>query len=210
MPSGEDTTAVQVLLAEYDRIKEEQKSRIGFRDNLLYVTLAAMVAVVVAVGQTRNSVFLLTLPAISFILGWTYFVNDVKIRAIGQYVQSALVPRLSELTQSRFEAFGWEIAHRSDVRYLQRRTIQCLVDLAAFVLMPLTALAAYWLSGPSLTFLLLAVSLLETSAVVLLAFEIILHTARLGRIPGFRAPRRTSRRTPPVAPLPRAGIGGRT
>ncbi|WP_165556219.1 hypothetical protein [Streptomyces violaceusniger] len=34
MFATEDVTESRLLLAEYDRIKEEQKTRIGFRDNL--------------------------------------------------------------------------------------------------------------------------------------------------------------------------------
>jgi hypothetical protein len=31
-----DPTVGQLLLAEYERLKDEQKTRIGFRDNLIY------------------------------------------------------------------------------------------------------------------------------------------------------------------------------
>ncbi|NUP35604.1 MAG: hypothetical protein HOY76_00935, partial [Streptomyces sp.] len=45
MPEQEVTVG-QLLLAEYQTIKDEQKTRIGFRDNLLYVTLTVVAAVI--------------------------------------------------------------------------------------------------------------------------------------------------------------------
>jgi hypothetical protein len=38
--------ALEILLAEYNCLKAEQTQRIGFRDNLLYVTLGVFGAVV--------------------------------------------------------------------------------------------------------------------------------------------------------------------
>ena len=43
--SNKDST-LEVLLAEYNCLKSEQAQRIGFRDNLLYVTLGVFGAVV--------------------------------------------------------------------------------------------------------------------------------------------------------------------
>lgn len=95
---GEDVTVGGLLMAEYEQIKSEQRSRIGFRDNLLYATLASMAAVITAVlrkdGQTE---LLLLLPPVSVLLGWTYLVNDEKISAIGRYVRDELTPKLAAL-----------------------------------------------------------------------------------------------------------------
>lgn len=44
----------ELLLAEYAAVKEEQRARIGFRDNLLYATLAAMAAVVAGALQADS------------------------------------------------------------------------------------------------------------------------------------------------------------
>ncbi len=54
-PSMDDVTESKVLLAEYDRLKEEQKTRIGFRDNLLYFTIAAVTVVVALTVQSGQS-----------------------------------------------------------------------------------------------------------------------------------------------------------
>ncbi|MEU6347522.1 hypothetical protein ABZ883_42140 [Streptomyces sp. NPDC046977] len=169
-----DVTVGRLLLAEYDRVKEEQKTRIGFRDNLLYVTLAAMVTVLIGTAQTRHVVLLLVLPATTAVLGWTYLANDQKISAIGHYVRTDLGPRLSALAGEQESLFGWEAAHRRDARRTQRKIIQCAVDLATFAGVPVGALAAYWAYGTG-TLVPMAVSILESVAVCVLAVQIILY-----------------------------------
>lgn len=90
----EGVSVGQLLLAEYQSVKDEQKARIGFRDNLLYVTLAVAAAIVAAAAQTKQASMLLALPPVCIVLGWTYLVNDEKISAIGRYVRDELGPRL--------------------------------------------------------------------------------------------------------------------
>lgn len=56
----DSVTESKVLLAEYDRLKEERKTRIGFRDDLPCLSLAtatAVVALTVQSGQSRLSLF---------------------------------------------------------------------------------------------------------------------------------------------------------
>ncbi|WP_019502890.1 hypothetical protein [Pseudanabaena sp. PCC 6802] len=73
----EQVQALNVYLQEYDKLKHEQVQRIGFRDNLLYVTLALFGTVLVfALGDKGNPYALLVLPWVSLVLGWTYVVND--------------------------------------------------------------------------------------------------------------------------------------
>ncbi|MDJ1642481.1 hypothetical protein [Streptomyces pakalii] len=174
MGTGEDVTIGKLLMAEYDRLKEEQKTRIGFRDNLLYVTLAVMVTVLIGAAQTDQSSVLLALPAATFILGWTYLANDQKISAIGSYIRNDLGPRLGDLADRNGSPFGWEPTHRRDGRRRQRKIIQCAVDLAAFGAVPLTVLIAFWVSGAA-TVLTVIVSVLETSAITVLAAQIVLY-----------------------------------
>ncbi|GHH39997.1 hypothetical protein FHS35_006797 [Streptomyces umbrinus] len=86
-------------MIEYTQVKDEQKARIGFRDNLLYATFAAMAAVIAATLQGPVRVgLLLLLPPVCLVLGWTYLVNDEKISAIGRYVSTELAPRLAAVT----------------------------------------------------------------------------------------------------------------
>ncbi|MDN3358106.1 hypothetical protein [Actinomadura sp. DC4] len=126
-----EITVGQLLLTEYQTIKDEQKARIGFRDNLLYVTLAAVAAVIVAAAQAKQPGMLLALPPVCVVLGWTYLVNDEKISAIGDYVRTELGPRLAAAAGSSGTAevvFKWETAHRSAARRRSRKLIQCAVD----------------------------------------------------------------------------------
>lgn len=169
----------QLLLAEYDQIKQEQRARIGFRDNLIYVTFGVMAAVV---GSTmaRGGHFemLLLLPPLSVTLGWTYLVDDEKITAVGRYIREELAPRLQELTPERAEVFGWESAHRRDARRRSRKRFQLAVDILAFCVAPLAALTVYWLLGP-LHWTLLLVSAAETAMVAGLAVQVVRY-AELG------------------------------
>lgn len=170
----------QLLLAEYDQIKQEQRARIGFRDNLIYATLGVMAAVIGStLARGGHLEMLLLLPPLSVILGWTYLVNDEKISAVGRYVRDELAPRLKELTLERAEVFGWESAHRRDTNRRSRKRLQLAVDLLTFCGAPLAALSVYWLLGPLLWPLLL-VSAAETAMVASLAIQVVRY-AELGR-----------------------------
>jgi hypothetical protein len=168
-------------VAEYEQIKSEQRSRIGFRDNLLYATLASMGAVIAAVmrrdGQTE---LLLLLPPVSVLLGWTYLVNDEKISAIGRYIRDELAPKLLVLTEERGEGderirpFGWEAAHRSDRGRVPRKYLQLAVDLLTFCGAPVAAVVVFWAAEPR-SLSLIAVSVGELAAVAVLAVQIVVY-----------------------------------
>ncbi len=133
-----------VHLSEYWKLKDEQTKRIEFRDQLIHVHLA-LVGAATGWGLTHSDprVFLIV-PWICVIMGWSYLVNDDHISALGTYIRLELRPRLKEavgLTDR--DLLGWEIAHRSDDRRLQRKVIQYLVDLLTFVFSGLIALAIF-------------------------------------------------------------------
>ncbi|MFE7134013.1 hypothetical protein ACFVIM_24460 [Streptomyces sp. NPDC057638] len=174
---GEESVPLAALLAEYHQIKEEQKTRIGFRDNLLYVTLAATIGTLVAALQAGRHapLLLLLLPVAVTALGWTYLVNDNKISAMGRYIRTSLGPRMNTLTQLPLMTFGWEHFHREDGRRTQRRSIQCAVDLAVFTGIPAVALIACWFKSGDSTPMLVA-SVIEAAAVATLATQIISYT----------------------------------
>ncbi|OIK05470.1 hypothetical protein [Streptomyces monashensis] len=169
-----DVTVGQLLLTEYQTLKDEQKARIGFRDNLLYVTLTVVAAVIAAAAQAKQSSMLLALPPVCVVLGWTYLVNDQKISAIGAYVREDLGPRLTRLagTPDAPCAFRWETDHRTDARRRSRKAIQCMVDLTAFCVVPLAALVLFWAAGDG-GGLLVAVSVLEALAVGGLGVQVV-------------------------------------
>ncbi|MEV7216622.1 hypothetical protein AB0O31_26455 [Kitasatospora cineracea] len=177
MTSTDDVTESKVLLAEYDCLKEEQRTRIGFRDNLLYFTLAAATAVVAITVQSGQSRLLLTVPAICLILGWTYLVNDEKISAIGCYVRDRLGPRLGELTAARGPVFDWEVYHRRVAGRTVRKRLQTVVDLFTYLGLPTVCTIAFWCS-PAVQPLPVLASLVQTLALAVLGWQFLRRTER--------------------------------
>ncbi|MEV6597780.1 RyR domain-containing protein [Actinoplanes sp. NPDC051346] len=175
--SDSTVTTGKLLLVEYERLKEEQKTRIGFRDNLIYATLASMAGVVAATLAPRgHSGLLLLLPPVCVILGWTYLVNDEKVSALGRYLRLTLAPKLAELAGASDEdapgIFGWEIAHRSDPDRRLRKVSQLVVDLGTFCLPAVSALVVFWVNGPHRVDLAV-VSVAELLLVLALAVQIV-------------------------------------
>ncbi|CAL9549461.1 hypothetical protein [Streptomyces sp. enrichment culture] len=173
----DDVTESRLLLAEYDRIKDEQQSRIGFRDNLLYFTLAASTAVLAIVVQSGQAQLLLTVPVICLVLGWTYLVNDEKISAVGCYVRDRLGPRLAELSGADGAVFGWETYHRGDASRTTRKRLQTAVDLFTYLVLPMVSVTAFWCSAEVGT-LLVTVSLVQTLALAVLGWQFLRYAER--------------------------------
>lgn len=173
---GGDVSVGQLLLAEYQVVKDEQKTRIGFRDNLLYVTLTVVAAVIAATAQAKQPAMLLALPPVCVVLGWTYLVNDEKISAIGAYVRGDLGPRVARAAQlpADDKVFAWETAHRSDARRRSRKAIQCGIDLLAFCVVPLASLIVYWASGRTSPGLV-GLSVVEALTVVGLGVQVVVY-----------------------------------
>jgi hypothetical protein len=153
----------ELALAEYRQIKGEQVARIGFRDNLMYVTLVAIAGTLTISAHGRG--YLLLVPAVTFVLGWTYLVNDHMITAIGRYVREH--PALPGLR--------WETDHPADKRRAVRKTIQLAVDLGTFCGSGLAALTAFWLAPAPHSPLLVAVSVAEAIATGVLAWQFITY-----------------------------------
>ncbi|WP_149828791.1 hypothetical protein [Streptomyces tailanensis] len=171
-----DVSVGQLLLAEYQTIKDEQKTRIGFRDNLLYVTLTVVAAVIAATAQAKQPAMLLALPPVCVVLGWTYLVNDEKISAIGAYVRGDLGPRVAQAARlaAADKVFAWETAHRSDARRRSRKAVQCGIDLLAFCVVPLAGLLVYWASGKTSPGLV-GLSVVEALTVVGLGVQVVVY-----------------------------------
>jgi hypothetical protein len=167
-----DITEGEALLAEYESMKAEQRSRIGFRDNLLYATFALMLFVA-AKADRENTQLLLLLPVMLFVLGWTYLANDEKITAKGRYIRKVIAPRLAKNEERPETAvFGWEAYHCAGPRRVGRKRMQLLVDLTTYCFMPLTALIVYWTVG-QFNLWLWSVSVFETAGILALAWNFI-------------------------------------
>jgi hypothetical protein len=168
---------LDVLLAEYKAIKDEQRSRIDRREHLVYWALAAAAATLAA--ASRLPVALLLLPAATVILGWTHLVTDVKISAAGRYLREDLTVRLGALAGTA--VLGWEHAHRGDPRRRQRKSIQLAVDLGTFPAPALVSLGAYLTAGqaplPGVVF-----AVLLAAAAVVLAGQQALYAAGTHRL----------------------------
>lgn len=173
MSDADREFAVRILLAEYERLKEEQKARIGFRDNLLYVTLASTATVCIATLESSgHGKLLLLLPLSSLLLGWTYLVNDEKISTIGKYINEELQLRLIGLVSNAVEIFQWERYHRAGNLYSGRKRLQLAIDLLAFIGVPIIAIILYT-ANYSVPALLYVACLVEIAALAQLAVQIV-------------------------------------
>ena len=170
---------LEVHLKEYEKLKDEQIARIGFRDNLLYATLVVFCGVVsIAIsGKTPNYNVLLVIPWASLILGWTYLVNDDKVSALGRYIRLTLVRQVNEKVGSdrTDELFAWEIAHRSDARRKRRKIEQLLIDEITFAFSGLGTLAAYWILEPAPHWEVQVLFWGEVFLLIVLGIEILLY-----------------------------------
>ncbi|WP_328544406.1 hypothetical protein [Streptomyces europaeiscabiei] len=135
----------EILKVEYERLKEEQVRRIGFRDNLIYVALVTAGAIFAFYfGGTERAYALLIPPFAISVLGWTYLVNDEKISSIGRYIRSVLLPELRRHGFTSEVTLGWENYHRSDVDRVWRKKVQAGVDITAFCVPSAVALAIFF------------------------------------------------------------------
>ena len=158
-PQADRARRTELALAEYRQVKGEQVARIGFRDNLLYVTLVAIGSLLAVTHSAHGRGYLLLVPAVAFVLGWTYLANDAMITAIGRYVRE----------NPALPAMRWETDHPADRRRASRKVIQLAVDLATFCGSGLAALAGFWLTPePGL---LVAASAVEAAAMIVLAWQ---------------------------------------
>jgi small-conductance mechanosensitive channel len=142
-----------IYLKEYDKLKTEQTQRIGFRDNLLYVTLGVFGAVFsYAIGDSKNYEALLVLPWVGFVLGWTYLINDEKISAIGQYLREVLDLNIKSLTETTNDSLlSWEHNHITSKKRQARKLFQLFVNIITFCLSGLGALAVFWVKVSTVT-----------------------------------------------------------
>lgn len=169
---------LEVYLQEYEKLKDEQTQRIGFRDNLLYFTLGVFGAVIsFAVSNKANYYALVVIPWVCLILGWTYLINDEKITAIGRYIRLTLVEKVKEQTgHTDIESiFGWEIAHRNDQRRKRRKIEQLIIDQITFVFSGIAGLIAFWSLVPQPHWTTQILCWIELGLLIVLGVEIVIY-----------------------------------
>lgn len=175
--NGELDWLLSVYLAEYEKLKDEQIVRIGFRDNLIYATL-------IAIGSILSFTFsdplhyqaLLVLPLATVVLGWTYLNNDQKISTISRYVRVVLAARLRAITkESQARLFEWEHVYKTDQRRGQRKMLQLIINESLFVGSGIIALVSFMKTAPLLSQGIFAIVGLELFALGVLGIEIIIQ-----------------------------------
>ncbi|MFE7232499.1 hypothetical protein ACFVAF_17930 [Streptomyces sp. NPDC057596] len=138
----------EMLKVEYERLKEEQVRRIGFRDNLIYVALGVAGAIFAFYFGKEDRQYILLIPPFALtVLGWTYLVNDEKISSIGRYIRERLLPEFKARGGDSVTLLGWETYHRSDNDRVWRKATQSVVDISAFCMASAVSLAIFFGKG---------------------------------------------------------------
>ena len=186
--SQDKPSRLNVYLQEYDKLKDEQTSRIGFRDNLLYVNLATIGAVLSFIfskessGEVPKYVALLVVPWISSILGWTYLINDDKIYALGDYFKESLSINIkAEIGEALSETeedllLGWEKFNKISKRRTRRKILQLVIDEFAFVAPAFLSVISYFSITPSVPPMLQYLCWIELVISGFLGIEIFLYS----------------------------------
>jgi hypothetical protein len=167
---------LELHLKEYEKLKDEQISRIGFRDNLIYVTIATVGAVLsYALQSPEKYPAFLVLPPLCFALGWTYVTNYEKVTAIGDYLRDTLSQVFTSILTGA--VFRWEEDHRLGKARRFRKVVQLLVDQVLFCGSGVGAIVAYLVlvDRPPLELQFLA--LIEAALVLLLSSQILRYAA---------------------------------
>jgi hypothetical protein len=160
MVNESHSLSVDIYLREYEKLKDEQIARIGFRDNLIYATLVAIGGVLsFSLTDATHHYALLLLPLANVVIGWTNLNNDQKISSIGQYIRRVLIRNVRKASQEvDAQFFGWEMTPGIEQQRSWRKPIQFAVNEALFVGSGLVAMivffvittplsATWWLAG---------------------------------------------------------------
>lgn len=167
---------LDIYLAEYEKLKDEQIARIGFRDNLLYVSLGLFGAILSFVASSDSGFYgILVIPLVCIVLGWTYLANDEKITAISLYIQIEMTQSISVLTSSSGNFFHWEKFNRSTKGRKRRKTNQFIVNELAFVLSGIFSLVIFLCLQEPITHPMYAIASLEFIFLITLGIEFFLY-----------------------------------
>ena len=123
----------EILLLEYEKLKDEQRTRIGIRENLFYIALIVVGAVFSALlTMTGLDVGYLALTPVLFIISNSYYYNDEVIARMNAYIRENLAPRLAAATGLKAEdIFQWE-GYTRGTRRIRRRLYQFVANLTLY------------------------------------------------------------------------------
>lgn len=169
---------IPIYLCEYEKLKEEQISRINKRDGLIYLTLA-MYGTIFSFSLVNDGYLyiLLFLPIVSFILAWIYVINDEKISHIGSYIRNVLSKNIIKEvdTVENREIFGWEIYHRTDSLRKFRKFTQFSVEQITFFIFPFSSIIFFLIYNSSFNFPILILVSIDVFISLSLSTLIIFH-----------------------------------
>ena len=163
------------LLLEYSKLKDEQTKRIGFRDQMIYLTLAAIGGIYSFALQNSNfDIALLVLPFLLTILAWVYIANDNKISLIGEYLRVILLPKIQKCYETDGINESWEYFVRNIGYRKKRKITQFVFDTLLFVLSGAFSICYYLFLHSHLEFYYYVIAVIEFSglAFILIQFYI--------------------------------------
>lgn len=165
-------------LKEYEKLKDEQKIRIDFRDRMIFITLGAIGTVFsFALEKPEYRIVLLVLPFICAVLGWTNLVNDEKISSIGRYLRTNLIVQLDNLNKNFIPLeSNWEVFHRSDKERKRRKVIQFIVDISVFCLSGLFGIGSYFVLQKDVSGWYIITAIIETALLLFLLSQFFLYS----------------------------------
>ncbi len=135
---------LNVIIAEFDKLKEEQVSRIQYRENLYYLTMLVAGGLIAAsYGDVRIERSTIVLPIVLFIILTVYNNNDDKITAIGEYIENCLAKNTGQLLGEDMKYFGWEGYHREKSGRALRKFRHFISKIILFVGAPISAAALF-------------------------------------------------------------------
>ena len=149
---------IQLLIAEYAALKEEQSSRITLRETALYINIVIFVSFLAYVSDKLDTIGALPyvgLTYISLITFWIYYNNDLYVNKIGDHVVKNLTreaKRLIEIDRtpeqaihsvpSETVAFPWEGERQKTARSFFNRVIKAFALFLSFLAPPSLGLFA--------------------------------------------------------------------
>jgi hypothetical protein len=165
---------LQAALKEYEKLKDEQRCRIGFRDNLIYFTLLSIGGLYsFSINEPKNAVAMLALPYFTFILGWVYLLNDEKITSIGDYLGKVLSKRIKEFEKEETEEiWEWEEFHRNKGERNIRKKIQLLTNELLFSVSGIISICIFFILGQSANAFQILVSIAGCGLSLLIGWQI--------------------------------------